>query len=94
MKLTNADTKYLEGIGVPEEDFGQIEEAAAVTKYTLFDADARMELGRIPKTEAVKRLGREGWLNGLARSAFHWTAMRQTADKKNYILFESKSLFD
>lgn len=94
MKLTDNDKAYLRSIGVDERDFLQIGDAADHTKYELCDEDGKESVGSTTKSEAINRLGREGWLNGLARSAFHVTAMRQTADGKNYILFDSGEMFE
>lgn len=76
-----------------DEDIGQLAAAADVTTYELCDADGREVIQKISKTEAIRRLGREGWLAGLVRSAFHMTAMRQTVDDKNYVCFDSHRLF-
>ena len=75
------------------EDMRQLEEAADVTTYELCDADCRNVIRKISRETAIRRLGRETWLSGLVRSAFHWTATRQTADGKNYIMFDSRRLF-
>ena len=95
MKLTKADKAYLLSINESEEYFPQIEEAmeATNTVYELCDAGCREVIRTISRTEAIKLLGREGWLNGLDRSAFHWTAVRQTLDGKNYVMFDSAKLF-
>lgn len=75
------------------DDICQLEEAADVTTYKLCDADCRNVIKRISRAEAIRRLGREGWLFGLARSAFHADAVRKTADGKNYVMFDSRRLF-
>lgn len=93
MELTNKDRAYLLSINQNAQDFPQMERAMEVTKYELTDADGRKTIRRISRTEAVRLLGREGWLNGLARSAFHWTALRQTTNCKGYVLFDSSKLF-
>ena len=93
MKLTKADKAYLISINESEQDFPQIEEAMEVTKYELTDADGKETIRSISRKEAIELLGRENWLSGLDRSAFHWTAMRQTKDEKGYVLFDSAKLF-
>ena len=93
MKLTNKDKAYLLSINEGEQYFPQIEAAMEVTKYELTDADGRNTIRRISRKEAIDLLGRETWLNGLDRSAFHWTAMRQTKDNTGYVLFDSSKLF-
>ena len=75
------------------DDLRQLEDAADVTTYELCDEDCRNVIGRISRKEAIRRLGRDGWLFGLVRSAFHRTAVRETADGKNYVMFDSSKLF-
>ena len=75
-----------------DEDMEQLEEAADVTTYELCDADCRNVIRKISRATAIRRLGRENWLSGLVRSAFHSTAARETADGKNYILFDSSKV--
>ena len=93
MKLTASDKRNLRAIGHCTEDFPQIEEAADCTEYTLCDGEGRSAIRRITRRQAEARLGREAWVSGLSRSAFHTTAMRQTKDGQNYILFDSSALF-
>lgn len=104
MKFTDKDKKYLlEKIygGIEQtfkEDLPQIEEAADVTKYSLVKYEEDNWRGkytehRISKTAAIKLVGREGWLSGLARSAFHWTACRTLDDNRRAVSFDSKKLF-
>lgn len=75
------------------DDLRQLEEAADGTTYELCDADCRNVIQEISCETAIRLLGRETWISGLVRSAFHWTAARQTADGKNYIMFDSRKLF-
>ena len=98
MTFTNKDKQYLlEKIygGVKQtfdEDLPQIEEAADVTTYTLYKGDKSD--GRISRTKAIALCGREGWLSGLSRAAFHWTAMREVKGKLNlYVRFDAHKLF-
>ena len=74
-------------------DMRQLEEAADVTIYELCDADGIHVIQRVSRETAISLLGREVWLSGLVRSAFHWNAARQTADGKNYVMFNSRALF-
>ena len=93
MKLTKADKAYLLSIGESEQYFPQIEEAMEATKYELLDANGFTTIRKISRTEAIELLGRETWFDGLYRSAFHWTAVRETKDGKNTVLFDSSRLF-
>lgn len=87
MKLTNEDRAMLLDWGYPEEDFAQIEEAFKKSKTTY-------ELGdtSISREDAIAALGRRDYLSGIARSAFHFTAARETADGK-FVYFDSSKLF-
>ena len=99
MKLTDSDKQYLlanvyNGVKKTlEEDLRQIEEAADVTKYKLFE-DKR-DRGMITRNAAIELVGREMWLSGIARSAFHWTAFRQVLSNpdRSYVMFDSRKLF-
>ena len=104
MKFTDKDKEFLlEKVygGIEQtfkEDLPQIEEAADVTNYSLIRYEEDNWRGKytkhsISKTDAIKLVGREGWLLGLARSAFHWTACRQLSDKRSEVSFDSKKLF-
>ena len=97
MEFTDEDKKYLlEKVygGIKQtldEDLPQIEEAADVTTYVVYK-DGKSE-GCISRKKAIELLGREVWLSGLARSAFHWTAMRCMKDKPLQVMFDSSRLF-
>lgn len=87
MKLTRTDKELLLSWGHPESDLPQIEEAfkKSKTKYELGDKP-------ISREEAISLLGHEQYLSGIARSAFHMTAARETFDGKT-VLFDSSNLF-
>ncbi len=53
----------------------------------------QIEEGRISAEKASKLLGREAYLSGLSRSAFHWSASRDIGDSGNTVSFDSSSLF-
>lgn len=85
--LTVADKELLHSWGHTERDFQQIELAMQKSK-TTYNMDGR----RITRDEAQALLGRREWLSGISRSAFHYTAARQTYDGRT-ILFNSYALF-
>lgn len=85
--LTVADKELLRSWDHPESDFQQIEQAMQKSKTTY-----KMDGKRITRDEAQTLLGRREWLSGIARSAFHFTAARKTADGK-VVLFDSSKLF-
>ena len=104
MKFTDKDKQFLlEKIygGLKktfEEDLPQIEEAADVTKYSLikYEEDnwrGKYDEKRISRTEAIRILGRKGWLSGLSRAAFHMSAVRNLDDMRSQVYFDSRNLF-
>jgi len=88
MILQKKDINKLKEWGVKESDFEQIERAThkSITTYTLNDKN-------ITREKAIELLGREAWLSGILRSAFHWTAARIVKDGNNVIIFDSSKLF-
>jgi len=86
-QITKEEKMYLERCGYGRKDFAQIQEATRRDKTTY-----EMDGAPITRDEAVTRLGRLVYLSGIARSAFHFTAMRITEDGK-VILFDSSRLF-
>lgn len=90
MKLTKSDKTYLLSIGTPNEDLEQIEYATNKTRYTEISSKDGSEK-RISMTAAIKILGRETWLNGLSRSSFHSTAIRENGG--NSVFFDSSIIF-
>lgn len=93
MKLTAADKDLLLEWDYEEKYFWQIEEAMKeeYTTYKLYgvnDEDARV----ISREEAIKLLGRESYLSGISRSAFHWSALC-IAHNKGDVAFNSSALF-
>lgn len=84
-KLTDEDKQILREWGYPEEDFPQIEEAARRSRYEI-------ENKKITCQAAIGILGREKFLSGIARSAFHWTSVRESEDGR-YVFFDSSILF-
>ena len=87
MNLTEEDKKMLLSWGFTEDDFWQIAEAIhkSKTKYELGDTP-------ISREEAIRLLGREKYLSGIARSAFHHSAVRETESGRR-IYFDSSRLF-
>lgn len=71
MELTAQDKKYFLGHGYLKSDIKQLEEAAARCEYI------NNKNGRYVSAEwVIRMLGREIWLSGLGRAAFHWTCAR------------------
>ena len=77
MKLTETDKKQLKENGYVESDFPQIERAMQKSKTTYKVVDIKTgDKKIISREKAIEILGRETWLSGISRSAFHWTAQR------------------
>lgn len=72
MKLTEQDKKTLLGRGYLKSDMKQLEEAAARCEYVNNKNDRYVSAEWV-----IRMLGRETWLNGLGRAAFHWTCSRE-----------------
>lgn len=85
--LREQDKDLLRSWGHDDQDFEQIEKVMAkrYTKYSL-------EGSPITREKAVDVLGWRAYLSGIARSAFHATAARQTTDGKT-VLFDSSAFF-
>ena len=88
--LTDEDKRTLRKFGYPKSDFKQIEEAANRSTYSI-ESDTK------PKTinvwEAIDLLGREKFLSGIGRSAFHWDCRRENPDTGVSVDFDSSVLF-
>ena len=97
MNLTETDWAYVRKLygndKAFQEDRKQIAEAVEKTRYYRYKDDD-IESKAIPLTRAgvIRLLGRETWLGGIVRSAFHWTSARED-DKGRTIFFDSRSLF-
>lgn len=92
MKLTEKDKKYLLDLGHSPSDFPQIE---AVTRYTTYERKGKEPgagFATISQEEAVQLLGREEFLSGLSRSAFHASAVRES-DTGECVYFDSSRFF-
>ena len=86
-KLTSEDKSYLLSIGYLDKDFPQIETAANLSKF--YDADYK----QISADKAALILGRNRFLAGIGRSAFHWTAAQVASDSGSVVHFDSSVLF-
>ncbi len=87
MKLTKEDKDLLLSWGHTEQDLPQIKEATCSTK-TKYELEGEP----IDRDEAIRLLGRTAYLSGISRSAFHWSAARETDDGR-VVYFDSSRLF-
>ena len=86
MKLTEEDRDFLRTqYHEDEESIDQIEKALRKTTFHMGNE-------RISAEEVIARIGREMFLSGIDRSAFHVTALRITPDGKE-IFFNSRRFF-
>ena len=94
MKFTEEHKKILRDFGHPESDMWQLEEATknGNTVYTLRSRDHSVKNRRIGTKECIELLGIKGFLSGISRSAFHWSASREIDDVLG-IHFDSRKLF-
>lgn len=86
--VTKEDVVYLSKLGYSKKEIDQIKYAAIRTKYVHGSK-------LISATKAIEILGKEEFLSGLCRSAFHYTALREPLDKNdfNMVLFDSSEMF-
>ena len=93
MKLTNKDKKYLFSIGYTENDFEQIGNIAKYTKYEMFTKEDEGIVTTITQKKAIELLGRNIFLSGLGRTAFHCSAVRYNDEGTIYVVFDSSKFF-
>ena len=87
MKLVKGDKELLKNWGYSDEDINQIERATTITVYK-FNYN---EIISIEKANEL--LGREEYLSGISRSAFHCSASREIGSSGNVVSFDSSKLF-
>ena len=86
-KLTEADKAYLFKHGELAEDFEQIEQGINVGEF-------RYKNRKISYKKAIELLGRETFLNGASRAAFHWSSGRETLEGgEENVIFDFSALF-
>ena len=101
MKFTNKDMETLLKIyggdkKILGEDLPQMEQAADVTTYTFGKRSDGTDERKITRLGAIRKIGRQAWISGLARSAFHVTAMRYVDDNdegKGFVYVDSREIF-
>lgn len=93
MKLTNKDKKYLLSIGYTENDLEQISSIAKYTKYEMFTKKDESIVTTITQKKAIELLGRNNFLSGLGRTAFHHSAVRYNDEGTIYVVFDGSKFF-
>lgn len=91
MRLTEKDKQLLKEWGYSEDDLRQIEKAIQKTK-TTYETYELNNIKKITRDEAIEILGRETYLSGICRSAFHRSACRES-EKGQRVYFNSSKLF-
>ena len=94
MKLTNKDKQYLLSIGYSENDFEQIGNIAKYTKYEMFTKENESIVTTITQKKTIELLGRNTFLSGLGRTAFHRSAVRYNDEGTIYVVFDSSKFFN
>lgn len=91
MKLTKADREYIRR-NFHENDaaIAQIERAIGKTIFTADDGNGER---RISCAAAMDILGREAFLSGMDRAAFHWSAVRTNSDESIVVYFDASKFF-
>ena len=87
MKLAKEDKELLLYLGHTECDLAQIETALRRNRTTYC-----LDNKQITRDEAVRLLGREKYLSGISRSAFHSSAV-QYAEGGQAVYFDSSRMF-
>ncbi len=80
MQLTEKDKALFISKGYTESDLQQLQDAVNEVHLTLVNGDDEQ---RITKREAIRILGRETFLSGIGRSAFHASCIRDSSDGKS-----------
>lgn len=89
MKLTEEDKQILRSWNYTEQNIEQIKRFLGKTVYKFVD-DENGTSERISATKASELLDRKDFLSGLARSTFHWTAVRELPNNENaHVFFNS-----
>ena len=90
-KLSKEHQEIILNFGYPKKDLEQIEAALSKTDFELYD-QSKTEDEKITIDKAIEILGEELFLSGICRSAFHWSATRESK-KGQKVYFNSSRLF-
>lgn len=88
-KLSKEHQEIILNFGYTELDLAQIEKALKYTDLELYDQNKNE---KITIDKAIEILGEELFLSGICRSAFHWSATRESK-KGQKVYFNSSRLF-
>ncbi len=90
--FTETDKKLLFEMGKSSRDILQIERAFNKTNFTLFWERSGKNYS-ISAAKASEILGRAVFLSGLARSTFHWSAVRLVPEQEGKMVYFDSSEF-
>lgn len=85
------DIEYLKSLGYLNSDMDQIQIAIIRSAYIDVQRGGK-DQRKITSKEALRKLGQKDFLSGIARSAFHNSAVRHYGNK-SMIYFDSSVLF-
>ena len=92
IKMTEERKQMFRDMGHEEGDMRQLSEALRRTKYKVSNrGDDRTT--PISAAQALEILGEKKFLSGISRSAYHYTAARETEDGEFVVYFDSSMLF-
>ena len=86
LRFTKQDEDWFLNSGHPQSDIKQLKDAFREVKLTLTDHKTMKET-KITRSKAVEILGRETYLSGISRAAFHMTSYRESQDGRYSVYF-------
>lgn len=89
-KLTEDDKEELLLLGYLQEDFWQIEQAFKECEFEITDNNIKKgcKTRKCGAARAIEVIGRDEFLSGLGRAAFHCTSARYSVDGRFEICFD------
>lgn len=92
IKMTEERKQMFRDTGHEEGDMRQLSEALRRTKYKVSNREDDRTTP-ISAVQALEILGEKKFLSGISRSAYHYTAARETEDGEFVVYFDSSMLF-
>lgn len=96
MKLTDEDKKYLREMYDETEEryLKQIEDCSKKTSFYYINDRKWGTAKKISEAEAIRLLGRERFVSGMHRAAFHRSAIRELPENEDqYVKFDSRAFW-
>ena len=92
IEMTEERKKIFRDMGHEEGDMRQLSQALKRTKYKVSSREEGKTTS-ISAVQALEILGEKKFLSGISRSAYHYTAARETEDGEFVVYFDSSMLF-